>query len=113
VPLLFAHKTDTPVGIGTVTETPQGLWVKGKLLLDAVAGREAYARLKAGLVKALRVGFQLPSDGFSRKDGVRVISRAVLKEIGLVIFGANALAAVATVKEETPQSPLTPLLQWL
>jgi hypothetical protein len=30
VPLLFAHKMDEPVGIGTVTETPLGLWVKGK-----------------------------------------------------------------------------------
>jgi HK97 family phage prohead protease len=113
IPLLFAHKTDEPVGIGTVTETPQGLWVKGKLLLDTVAGREAYTRLKAGLVKALSVGFQLPSDGFSRKDGIRVITRAVLKEISLVIFGANALAAVAAVKEESPQSPLKPLLRWL
>jgi hypothetical protein len=37
----------------------------------------------------------------------------VLKEISLVIFGANALAAVAAVKEETPQSPLTSPLQWL
>ena len=114
IPLLFAHKTDEPVGIGTVTETPRGLWVKGKLLLDTVAGKEAYLRLKAGVVKALSVGFQLPADGFSRKAGVRVITRGILKEISLVVFGANELAAVATVKEEeTPQSPLKPLLQWL
>lgn len=71
ITLLFAHKTDEPVGIGTVTETPQGLWVKGKLLLDTVTGREAYTRLKAALVKARSVGFQLPSDGFSHKDGIR------------------------------------------
>jgi hypothetical protein len=71
----------------------------------------AYTRLKAGLVKALSVGFQLPSDSFSQKDGIRVITRVVLKEISLVIFGANTLAAVATVKEQTPQSPLRPLLQ--
>jgi HK97 family phage prohead protease len=44
IPLLFAHKTDKPVGIGTVTETPHGLWVKGKLLLDTIAGRKAYTR---------------------------------------------------------------------
>ena len=87
--------------------------MRGKLLLDTVAGREAYARLKAGVVKALSVGFQLPSDGFTRKEGIRVITRAVLKEIGLVIFGVNALAAVATVKEDTPRSPLKPLLRWL
>ena len=64
-------------------------------------------------MKALSVGFRLPSDGFTVQDGVRVITRGVLKEISLVIFGANSLAAVATVKEETPQSPLKPLLRWL
>jgi phage head maturation protease len=31
--------------------------VTGELLLDTIAGREAYTRLKAGLVKALSVGF--------------------------------------------------------
>ena len=63
IPLLFAHKTDQPIGYATVTETPQGLLVRGKLLLDTVAGSEAYSRLKAGVLKALSVGFQLPKDG--------------------------------------------------
>lgn len=114
VPLLFAHKTDEPVGVGTVTETPQGLWVKGKLLLDTIAGREAYTRLKAGVLKALSVGFQLPADGFTRKANVRVITRAVLKEISLVIFPANPLAAIAAVKgDAAPETPICELRQWL
>lgn len=100
IPLLFAHKTDQPIGFATVTETPQGLMVKGKLLLDTVAGAEAYARLKAGVLKALSVGFRLPKDGFTLKAGIRVISRAVLKEISLVVFPANELAAVTAVKGE-------------
>jgi HK97 family phage prohead protease len=100
IPLLFAHKTDQPIGFASVTETPQGLMVKGKLLLDTVAGAEAYARLKAGVLKALSVGFKLPKDGFSVKAGIRVISRAVLKEISLVVFPANELAAVTAVKGE-------------
>ena len=100
IPLLFAHKTDQPIGYATVTETAQGLMVKGKLLLDTVAGSEAYSRLKNGVLKALSVGFQLPKDGFSFKDGVRVISRAVLKEISLVVFGANSAALVSAVKSE-------------
>ena len=69
VPLLFAHKTDQPIGYATVLETPQGLLVKGRLLLDTLAGAEAYSRLKAGVLKALSVGFQLPRDGFRVADG--------------------------------------------
>jgi hypothetical protein len=50
--------------------------------------------LKCPPVVPLSVGFRLPSDGFSIKQGVRVISKAILKEISLVIFPANPLAAV-------------------
>jgi hypothetical protein len=113
IPLLFAHKTDEPVGVGTVSETPQGLWVKGKLLLDTVAGKEAYTRAKAGVLKALSVGFKLPADGFALKSGVRSITRGVLKEISLVVFGANDRAAILAVKEETQASPLAGLTKWL
>jgi HK97 family phage prohead protease len=114
IPLLFAHKTDHPIGFATVTETPQGLMVKGQLLLDTVAGAEAYSRLKAGVLKALSVGFKLPKDGFSIKAGVRVISKAILKEISLVVFPANPLAAITAVKgEEDAAVSISTLLKWL
>lgn len=114
IPLLFAHKTDQPLGFATVTETPQGLMVKGRLLLDTVAGAEGYSRMKAGILKALSVGFKLPKDGYSIRAGVRVISSAVLKEISLVIFPANPLAAVTALKhEEQEASPLASLLKWM
>jgi uncharacterized protein len=114
IPLLFAHKTDQPIGFATVTETPQGLMVKGKLLLDTVAGAEAYSRMKAGILKALSVGFRLPPSGFSMKSGVRVISNAILKEISLVIFPANPLAAVTALKHDKDEaSPLASLQKWI
>lgn len=100
IPLLFAHKADQPVGIATVTNTAQGLMVKGKLLLDTVAGAEAYSRMKSGVLKALSVGFSLPGDGWQLKAGVRHISRAVLREISLVVFGANPGALVTAVKDD-------------
>ncbi len=73
-----------------LTETPLGLLVKGKkLLLDTVAGTEAYARMKAGILKALSVGFRLPADGFSIKAGVLDgLSREwLLKSESLSLFG--------------------------
>jgi hypothetical protein len=39
-------------------------------------------------LKALSVGLRLPADGFSLKSGLRVISKAILKEISLVLFPA-------------------------
>ncbi len=114
VPLLFAHKTDQPIGLARVSETPAGLMVRGRLLLDTAAGAEAYSRLKAGVLKALSVGFQIPRNGASIVAGVRVITSAVLKEISLVVFPANPLAAVTLIKHDaTAKSPLTDLTQWL
>ena len=86
--------------------------MKGRLLLDTVAGAEAYSRLKAGVLKALSVGFQLPKDGSALRNGVRVISKAVLKEISLVVFPANSLATVTAVKHDEI-SPLSSLRRWL
>ena len=40
-------------------------------------------------MKARSVGLKLPSDGFTVKAGVRVITRGILKEISLVLFVAN------------------------
>ena len=48
--LCFSHtRRIEPVGIGTVTETPQGLWVKGKLLfsIPSRAGKPMRASRRA------------------------------------------------------------------
>jgi HK97 family phage prohead protease len=85
-----------------------------EVVRDTVAGAEAYANMKAGILKALSVGFRLPSDGFSIKPGVRVISKAILKEISLVIFPANPLAAVTALNQgEDESSPLVSLIKWI
>jgi HK97 family phage prohead protease len=82
-----------------------------EVVKDTVAGAEAYARMKAGILKALSVGFRLPSDGFSIN---RVISKAILKEISLVIFPANPLAAVTALNQgEDESSPLVWLIKWI
>ena len=74
--------------------------------MDTVAGAQAYARVKAGILKALSVGFRLPADGFSIKAGVRIISKAILKGISLVIFPANPLATVTAMKQGKDAAPI-------
>jgi HK97 family phage prohead protease len=83
-------------------------------MLNTVAGAEVYARMKAGILKTLLVGFRLPSDGFSIEQGVRVISKAILKEISLVIFPANPLPVVTDLKQgEDESSRLVSLTKWI
>jgi uncharacterized protein len=95
IPLLMGHKGDT-VGIGTVENRAEGLWIKGKLLLATQAGREAYERAKAGIAKGLSVGFRLLDH--ARDGAVRRITRAQLVEVSLTPWPANPGALVASLK---------------
>jgi hypothetical protein len=50
----FPQNTIEPlIGVGNLTNTASGVVIKGRFLLDTVAGREAYARLKVGAAKGL------------------------------------------------------------
>ena len=98
VPLLWSHKRDEPIGIGRLENSPAGVMVKGQLDLDTTAGREAYSRLKKGIVKGLSIGLQLVQHAY---DGaVRVIRKGAIREVSLVLFPANPDARVLAVKEE-------------
>ncbi len=109
VPLLWSHKRDEPVGIGRLEDSPAGVLIKGKLDLETEAGREAYSRLKKGIVKGLSIGLQLLKHAY---DGaVRVIEQGVIREVSLVLFPANPEAQVLTVKEEIPAKTLLKVLR--
>jgi HK97 family phage prohead protease len=97
VPLLWSHKRDEPVGLARLAETPSGVRAEGKLDLDTTAGREAYSRLKKGIVKSLSIGFQILSHAF--EGSVRVIQQGSIKEVSLVLFPANEQARILAVKE--------------
>jgi HK97 family phage prohead protease len=98
VPLLWSHKRDEPVGIGRLENTPDGVLLKGKLDLDTQAGREAYSRLRKGVVKGLSIGLQLLQHVY---DGaVRVIRKGTIREVSLVLFPANPEARVLAAKGE-------------
>ena len=105
VPILWAHQRDQVIGLGTLEDTPQGLTVKGRFLLDTTAGREAYVRAKSRAARGLSVGFRILQQG--AEAGVRLIRAATTFEVSLTAFPANEQAAVVAVKGE--RSPLREL----
>ncbi|WP_263418411.1 HK97 family phage prohead protease [Terriglobus albidus] len=50
-PLLWQHDPSNPIGAVEASETPQGLMVKGQLLLELPTAKNAYALLKAASSK--------------------------------------------------------------
>lgn len=96
VPLLWQHKTDTPIGELVLEDRPDGLWCKGQLLLTLQSAQTAYALIKARIVKGLSIGFEAVKD--SVEAGVRHLKEIKLYEGSIVTFPMNEMAMIANVK---------------
>lgn len=98
--MLWQHDAKKPVGVWQeIYEDDHGLFVKGQLLLDLAAGREAYALLKAGVIDSLSIGFRPVKAKRDGKSQVRLLEEVDLMEISLVTFGANPEAKITAVKK--------------
>jgi HK97 family phage prohead protease len=98
VPLLMGHDSKMPIGVANLSDSPQGLVVAGKLVLEADGSRSAYALLKEGVIRGLSIGY----DTLKSKmvDGVRHLSELKLWEISLTPFPMNPEAMITSVKSE-------------
>lgn len=81
-------------------EDGTGLWVKGQLLLDVSAAKEAYTLLKAGALDGLSIGFRTLKDRWDSVKKVRFLEEVDLREISLTAFPMNESAAVQAVKDD-------------
>ena len=97
-PLLWAHRQDEPIGLGTVEDSKAGLVVHGQLLMDDPAAARAHAHLKAGTVRGLSIGFSTPAGGVEYRDGIRYLKAIRLHEISVVAVPAAPRAQVTSVK---------------
>lgn len=95
-PLLWQHRTDTPIGEIELEDRKDGLWCRGKLLLELEAAKTAYVLIKNRIVKGLSIGFESIKD--SIEGGVRHLKEIKLWEGSLVTFPMNELAQVTRVK---------------
>ncbi len=103
LPMLFGHDQNDPVGVWTeATERPDGLHLKGRLLIEDVArAREVRALVKSGAVRGISVGF-VTRKALARPGGGRTISKLELLEASLVALpmhpGARITSAKSAVK---------------
>ncbi|MFG1298110.1 HK97 family phage prohead protease [Xanthobacter variabilis] len=102
LPMLFGHDPNDPVGAWTeAAETPEGLRLKGNLLVeDLPRAREVHALVKAGAVRGLSIGF-LISKAVPRRGGGRTIAALDLFECSLVTTPAHPGARVTAAKSAT------------
>lgn len=96
VPLLWQHKSDSPVGELALEDRQDGLWCKGTLLMELPEARKAYLLMKAGIVKGLSIGFNSVKDAV--EGGVRHLKEIRLYEGSIVTFPMNEQALISSVK---------------
>ena len=95
-PLLWQHQADNPIGTATVTDSPHGLQVQGRLLLDLDDAKKAYVLLRAGVLKGMSIGYETLQ---SSMDGdVRLLKEVRLWEVSIVTFPMNESATISSVK---------------
>ncbi len=104
MPLLHQHDSDRPVGTVTFDKpTKDGITFEARLpkieepgpLKDRVD--TAWGEVKAGLVRAVSIGFRALEYAFMESGGIRFAESEVL-ELSLVTVPANADAKITTVK---------------
>lgn len=97
--MLWQHDSSEPIGIWTsMVEDARGLRIIGKLALDTVRGKEAYALLKMGALNGLSIGFISKQWAYDRDTEVRTLTEIDLWEVSLVTFPANEKARITGVK---------------
>jgi HK97 family phage major capsid protein/HK97 family phage prohead protease len=104
MPLLHQHDHDKPVGTVTFeAPTKDGITFEARLPKIEEAGplrdriETAWGELKAGLVRAVSIGFRSIEHAWMDDGGIRFIKSEVL-ELSLVTVPANADAKISTIK---------------
>lgn len=99
LPMLFGHDHNDPVGSWTYAEErPDGLHLKGKLLVDEVArAREVRAFVKAGSASSVSISF-IVRKAKARPGGGRTISDLEMLEASLVTIPMHPGARVTSAK---------------
>jgi HK97 family phage prohead protease len=85
VKMLWQHDPARPIGVwDEVREDGRGLHVRGRLLLEVQAAREAHVLLQAGAIDGLSIGYRTLRA--EKSGGQRLLHEIELWEVSLVTF---------------------------
>lgn len=110
--MLWAHDTTKPVGRwDKLTESPQGLEVRGRINLKTDAGRNAFEHVSAGDVSGLSIGFLVPEGGAVFEGARRYLKHIDLAEISMVALPAQRLARISEIRQMQTRAEFRDLLR--
>src|SRR5690606_21260370 len=105
MPLLWQHNSDKPVGTVTFDKpTKDGITFEAKLARIEEPGAlkdridEAWQSVKAGLVRAVSIGFRALEYAFIEGTGGIRFTETEVMELSLVTIPANAEATITAIK---------------
>ena len=103
VKMLWAHKSDEPIGVWTkITENKTGLKVQGQLALGVQRANDVYQLMKLGALDGLSIGYNIENRDtdieWDDKKGIRYLKKINLWEVSPVVFAANTRANITNVK---------------
>lgn len=98
-PLLWAHDQAAPIGIWQdMSEDSRGLHVRGRILTETSAGRDAFELVRQKAVTGLSIGFTLPDGTTERTSVGRRLHQIDLHEVSVVAIPANPAARITEVR---------------
>jgi HK97 family phage prohead protease len=99
VPILWQHDSREPIGMGKVTDGPEGLKIEGTLFTaESDVARKAHGLMKRGVLKGLSIGYDAVQKTID--NGVRYLKELKLWEVSTVTFPMNTRALVSGVKND-------------
>jgi HK97 family phage prohead protease len=107
--MLWQHDAEKPIGVWeSMEEDQRGLRVRGRLELEVMQAREAYALVKAGALNGLSIGFVTKDDEYDPKTDIRTVRAVDLWEVSIVTFPAAKSAQIMRVKASEVDEILKP-----
>ena len=101
VKMLWQHDPVQPIGVwDEVREDGRGLFVRGRLLTEVRAAREALVLLRAGAIDGLSIGYRTITA--EKAGGGRVLHEVELGEVSLVTFPMLPEARVTSGAQTAP-----------